>query len=214
MRVTSRSLLSRLLVPALALSFTAAACSDDDKDASKPGGGGTSAGGSDAGATGGGADSGGGSSAKSVGKSMGAWAVYDLMGMPNPAMGITGSVTVSEPAAGKTEFKLEVMGAMASREFGAHLHVAVCDPPGQGGGHHQHVARPADAGATDPMWANMENEVWMDFTTDAMGKASKTVTASWKLDTARAKSVVVHAMKTGAGGAAGTKLACVNLKWD
>lgn len=264
MRVSS-TFLSRLLVPALALSFAAGACSEDKKDA-KTGSGGSD-GGSAAGGSGGGSatgGSGGGTSAgtdaaasrdsattgtsdaatvrtdmastggtdtaaprtdgstsgggdggaKSVGKSMGAWVVYDLgMGMANPAMGIGGNVTVTEPAAGKTEFKLEVSGVTASREFGAHLHVAACDPPGQGGGHYQHMARPADAGASDPAWANATNEVWMDFTTDAMGKASKTVTANWMLDTTRAKSVVVHTMATGAGGVAGTKLACVNLAW-
>jgi hypothetical protein len=149
--------------------------------------------------------------APNIAMSSGAWTVYMLApdAGDNPATGIAGTVEVRDTGSG-TNFKLQVSGlAGKDRDFGAHLHSGECAPPTLGAGHYQHEQRPADAGATDPMWANDVNEVWLDFKTDSAGKATAERTTNFKVDLARAKSVVVHAMKTGAGGAAGTKLACV-----
>ncbi len=147
-----------------------------------------------------------------IGTSTGTWTVYELAaGMENPATGIAGTVEVSEAGTG-TLFKLAVTGLKGvSREFGAHVHAGPCEVPTQGAGHYQHSARPPDAGATDPTWANNDNEVWLDFTTDAKGAAAAERTSTFKVDATRAKAVVIHTMKTGAGGAAGTKLACIGL---
>jgi superoxide dismutase, Cu-Zn family len=153
-----------------------------------------------------------GAAMSNIAMSSGTWTVYDLgdAGM-NPAMGITGTVEVKDTGTG-TDFKLTVSGLSGKdRDFGAHLHAGDCAPPTSGAGHYQHEARPADAGATDPMWANDVNEVWLDFKTDAMGAATSQKTSAFKVDLTRAKAVVVHLNKTGAGGVAGTKLACIGL---
>jgi Cu-Zn family superoxide dismutase len=72
--------------------------------------------------------------------------------------------------------------------------------------------------ATDPMYANPMNEIWLDFKTDPLGNGSANRTVDFAIMKENAKAVVIHdqATKTGAGeaGTAGAKLACVNLKLD
>ncbi len=148
-----------------------------------------------------------------VGSSTGAWTVYDLgAGTENAATGVTGTVEIRNSGSG-SNFKLSVANVKASREFGVHVHAGACSDANMGGGHYQHNPRPADAGATDPTYANNDNEVWLDFTSDATGKGTAEKTTTFKLDNTRAKAVVIHTMKTGAGGAAGTKLACISLQF-
>jgi Cu-Zn family superoxide dismutase len=80
------------------------------------------------------------------------------------------------------------------------------------GGHYQDKpAAAADAAATDPMFGNPMNEVWLDFTTDAAGKGMSERTVDFRIRPGEAKAIVVHAMMTGAGGVAGTKLACLPI---
>jgi len=138
-------------------------------------------------------------------------------GTPNPAMGIMGSATAFDLGGGKTKVVLTVSGLPAMRTFGAHVHKLACDMD-KAGGHYQHIGFPPDGGsATDPMYANSTNEVWLDFTTDMMGKATKETTVSFRPRAGEAKAIVVHAMMTaigadgGGGGVAGPKLACIPI---
>jgi hypothetical protein len=152
--------------------------------------------------------------ASTVGTSTGSWSVYDLgAGMENPATGIGGTVEIRNSGEG-SNVKLSVTGVKASREFGAHVHVGACADANMAAGHYQHNMRPADAGATDPAFANNDNEVWLDFTSDASGKASSEKTTTFRLDNTRAKAVIIHTNKTGAGGVAGAKLACIGLQFN
>jgi hypothetical protein len=59
-----------------------------------------------------------------------------------------------------------------------------------------------------------ENEVWLDFTTDARGNAIVVNRKDFAVAAAKAKSVVVHANATDpATGKAGDKLACVDVSF-
>jgi len=68
----------------------------------------------------------------------------------------------------------------------------------------------------DPAYANPENEIWLDFTTDAEGAASAETTVEWTFPAdRRAASVIIHAMPTatapGEAGTAGDRAACVTV---
>jgi Cu-Zn family superoxide dismutase len=151
---------------------------------------------------------------KELGASSGTWMEYPYteMGNPaavNPAKGIAGSAKALEAGAGKMRLELNVSGLLPMRAYGAHLHKLACDDT-MAGGHYQH--NPAPAGmANDPAFGNATNEAWLDFTTDAMGKASATAMVDWVPTAAAAKSIVVHFMATGSGGMAGAKLACLPM---
>jgi Cu-Zn family superoxide dismutase len=123
-------------------------------------------------------------------------------GRPNPAVGVAGAASVvaweqkSVSAVG-----LYVVGLPKNTTFGAHLHALPCGDT-QGGGHYQHT----------PGTVNDVSEVWLDFTTDASGRAIKGVTKQVALRVAQARSIVIHEKATDpATGKAGAKLACVDL---
>lgn len=149
-----------------------------------------------------------------VGTSNGAFVVYPQTApaTDNPAMTVAGSAEIWDLGT-KTRFKLTLTGLKPDTQFGSHVHVAACDDM-QAGGHYQHNLRPDAATAFDSEYANDANEVWLDFKSDAMGKASSDVTSNWKLVSSRAKAIIIHVMKTGDGGVGGAKLACVNLKYN
>jgi Cu-Zn family superoxide dismutase len=65
--------------------------------------------------------------------------------------------------------------------------------------------------ANDPQYANANNEVWLDVTTDQAGSGSTEATVAWAPRAEETKAVVVHARATGEGGVAGPKLACIGL---
>ena len=70
--------------------------------------------------------------------------------------------------------------------------------------------------SVDPAYANPQNEVWLDLTTDGEGAGSATTTVAWGFERApRAQSVVIHAMPTATGagraGTAGDRAACVTV---
>jgi Cu-Zn family superoxide dismutase len=147
-------------------------------------------------------------------RSMGSWVVYPDPygdGGANPATGIQGTAvavraTAADGGAG-IEVTLMVSGLPNNREFGSHLHKAECDM-GMAGGHYQHMAAP-DGGATDPAFANPDNEVWLDFTTSGTGTATSKATVGFVPAAGLAKAIIVHDRKTGDGGVAGPKLACL-----
>jgi Cu-Zn family superoxide dismutase len=184
-------------------------------DGGTDGGAPTADGGADAASTDGGSTTDGGGDAELMGNrlatSTGAWVVFADPygdGMPNPAMGITGSAEAWELGGGRTRIRLQVANLPPNRAFGSHLHKLSCEDM-KAGGHYQHMPFPPDGSATDPAFANPANEAWLDFTTDATGAARSETTVSWKPRAGEAKSIIVHHMATGDGGVAGAKLACL-----
>jgi Cu-Zn family superoxide dismutase len=79
------------------------------------------------------------------------------------------------------------------------------------GGHYQDKTAAAGIDASASDFANPMNEIWLDFMTDAAGKGMADRTVDFKVRPGEAKAIVVHAMMTQTGGAAGTKLACLNI---
>ena len=107
----------------------------------------------------------------------------------------------------------------ADRDFGAHVHTQPCgDDPDDSGPHYQHEVDPEaeeDDPSTDPDYANPENEVWLDFTTDDSGKAAVDSSVDWEFREGEARSLVLHEEHTatheGHAGTAGDRLACVTV---
>lgn len=125
------------------------------------------------------------------------------------------SVSALATSAGRTIVRMEVHGLVPNREYGAHAHVDPCGPqPADPGPHYQHVQAPPGVSG-DPDYANPENEIWLDFTTDARGDATVRTTVNWQFSERHAQSVVIHdhhtLTKPGYAGAAGARLACVNV---
>ncbi|GLY02060.1 hypothetical protein Acsp01_24390 [Actinoplanes sp. NBRC 101535] len=117
-----------------------------------------------------------------------------------------------------TVVRLTALGLAPSRGYGAHLHLNPCGKlPDDAGPHYQQEVDPA-AGpgkpSVDPEYANPENEVWLDFTTDAHGTGAATAEQNWHFDAGRpAWSVVLHTEHThtdpGEAGQAGARVACL-----
>lgn len=120
-------------------------------------------------------------------------------GGTNPAARTTGRVTTCSGDPGMT-VKLTISGTEPNRMYGAHVHLLPCDV-GAGG----HYRNQADGGAT------ATNEVWLDFMSDEKGAGAALATTSWQIPAGEARSVVIHDHATGAGGAAGAKLTCINV---
>ncbi|MBB4934209.1 Cu-Zn family superoxide dismutase [Lipingzhangella halophila] len=140
---------------------------------------------------------------------------YDEEAVPEGAE-VEVSVTGED---GGSEYSLSVSGLEANREFGSHLHTEPCgEDPADSGPHYQNEADPeadAENPSTDPAYANPENEVWLDFATDENGNAEQEAEVDWVPREGEANSVVLHEEHTseeeGAAGAAGDRLACVNV---
>jgi len=162
----------------------------------------------------GGATDAGGEGGATLARSMGSWVVYPNPygdGGANPATGIQGmAVAVRTSAAdggAGMEVTLMVSGLPNNRDFGSHVHKAECDM-GMAGGHYQHTPAP-DGGATNPTFANPDNEVWLDFMTSGTGTATSTASVDFVPPAGSANAIIVHDRKTGDGGVAGPKLACL-----
>lgn len=200
----------------VALMGLMAGCGEDDPNTDPTGSGGTSGAGGSAGSGGssGGGGSGGGDAGETkITSSTGAWTVYrdpyaDGGANPIPET-IMGSADAFAIATGM-RVKLTVSGLPANRPFGAHIHKLACTADSKGGTHYQNNPAP-DGGATDPAFANAMNEVWLDFTTDAMGNGSKTTEVSFVPRAGEAQAIVIHDMLTMSGGLAGPKLACISI---
>jgi Cu-Zn family superoxide dismutase len=122
---------------------------------------------------------------------------------------IQGSAEAYSTGGNKMRVKLTVSGLPANRPFGSHLHKLACDD-NKAGPHYQHEQAP-DGGATDPKYANNKNEVWLDFTTNAMGEGSAEATVDWIPRAGEAKAIIIHDTLTMTGGTAGARLACINI---
>ncbi|NKX53336.1 superoxide dismutase family protein [Arthrobacter mobilis] len=115
-----------------------------------------------------------------------------------------------------TTVRLAVEGLEANRDYGAHVHVNACGAePEQAGPHYQNRKDPKTP-SVNPEYANPENEIWLDLSTDDRGNAEAESTVDWQFREGEGQSIVIHDMhtKTGEGeaGTAGDRLACVNIR--
>ncbi|WP_159944172.1 MULTISPECIES: superoxide dismutase family protein [unclassified Nocardiopsis] len=140
---------------------------------------------------------------------------YDETAVPE---GATSDVQVRTEE-GRTHVQFTGTGLEADRDFGAHVHTKPCgEEPGDSGPHYQNEVDPEaseDSPSTDPAYANPENEVWLDFTTDESGNAVSTATVDWEFREGEARSLVLHDHHTSTeedeAGTAGDRLACVSV---
>jgi Cu-Zn family superoxide dismutase len=128
-------------------------------------------------------------------------------------------VAVSAKSAdGTTTIRLAVRGLAPGRRYGAHVHTDPCGATGAAAGPtYQHDVDPIQP-SVDPAYANPQNEIWLDFKTDAEGAASSQATVDWGFPAdRRAQSVVIHAWPTateaGRAGSAGAEAGCVTVQF-
>jgi len=134
----------------------------------------------------------------------------------NPAVpvGSRARVRAVYAGSGMSVITLHVWGLQPDRHYGAHAHQNPCGPLAtDAGAHFQHVM----GGATDPVFANPDNEIWIDLTTDADGNASAQTVVDWQFTAdRRAGSVVIHDRHTthgvpGSAGTAGPRHGCLTV---
>ncbi|QHE72745.1 superoxide dismutase family protein [Rhodococcus sp. WAY2] len=139
---------------------------------------------------------------------------YDEAAVP-----VGSTVTIdSEEQDGRTTVTLDATGLAPNRDFGVHVHTQPCGPaPSDSGPHYQNDVDPAatpQSPSSDPAYANPQNEIWLDITTDESGNAQATTTVDWEVRDNEAHSVVLHAQRTmtgpGQAGMAGDRLACID----
>ncbi|MFI8994953.1 superoxide dismutase family protein [Streptomyces sp. NPDC053542] len=111
--------------------------------------------------------------------------------------------------------RLKVKGLQPHRTYGSHVHTKPCgEKPDSSGPHYQNRKDPKQP-SVDPKYANPENEVWLDFTTDSDGDASVSSKHWWWFRQGEARSVVIHDHKTHTGhghaGMAGDRLGCLSV---
>jgi Cu-Zn family superoxide dismutase len=134
---------------------------------------------------------------------------YDVARIPVGAKLSTGSSVEN----GQTTVELKVSGLLPDTKYGSHVHTKPCGAkPADSGPHYQNAKDPVSP-SVDPQFANAQNEIWLDFTTDAQGAATGRATVRWEFRKGEANSVVVHAAHTstehGKAGTAGDRLACL-----
>jgi Cu-Zn family superoxide dismutase len=119
---------------------------------------------------------------------------------------------------GTTTVMLAVRGLEPLRWYGAHVHTEPCGArPEDSGPHFQFTVDPVQP-SIDPTYANPQNEIWLDFTTDENGAGSTESTVAWEFpEDRRPSSVVVHATETASGpgeaGTAGARAACITVEF-
>ena len=96
-------------------------------------------------------------------------------------------------------------GLPPDREFGSHVHALPCGQNAAGGHYRNDPAGPATA----------DNEIWLDFATTSAGTGNSQAVAAFLLRPNGAHAVVIHDHETDpVTGAAGPKLACVDVNFD
>jgi len=141
-------------------------------------------------------------------------ATYDPTLVPS---GSSARLTIAS-VADTTTVTLDARGLLPERTYGAHLHTKPCGATGDAAGpHYQHRTDPAASASppsVDPAYANPQNEVWLDLTTDSQGIGTSKSIQQWVF-TAKPQSLVLHAAKTqttpGKAGQAGARVACLTV---
>jgi Cu-Zn family superoxide dismutase len=123
-------------------------------------------------------------------------------GTPNPVLeGARASVKAHAHGKHGTTVTLHVHGLEPNREFGSHVHILGCNDNKAGGHYRNDPAAPASP----------QNEIWLDFVTDAHGNGSAKATVDWTFRPDGANAVIIHTDHTASSGAAGAKLACLDV---
>jgi len=133
-------------------------------------------------------------------------------GTDNPISGGAASVHSVTTPSGKTIVTLHVSGLPADRSFGSHVHKLACSN-NKAGGHYQNVPAVPPVSVNDPSVANPDNEVWLDFTTNAAGNGEAHAEVDFAFRADGANAVIIHDHHTESGGVAGAKLACLNVNF-
>ena len=135
-------------------------------------------------------------------------ALHDLQpGTANATDGATASYWAVQ-AGGESTHVLFVRGLdpdSAGTTFGAHVHIGPC-VAGDGMaalGHYK----------SDDAPPTPENEVWLDFTVLPGGYGVARSTVPFTIESGDAQSVVIHALPTAPGGAAGARQACIPVQF-
>lgn len=131
--------------------------------------------------------------------------VVDLLpDQVNPTDGATYKVwwKIRDGRHASTMFWLQVKGLDTEdgRVFGVHVHTASC---AEGGGPHWNAT-----GGTE---VNPDVEVWLDLTV-RRGKATSVARIGYAIPAGEGRSIVIHDQATAPTGAAGTRLACIDLE--
>jgi superoxide dismutase, Cu-Zn family len=137
---------------------------------------------------------------------------YDQALVP---VGASAAVNTTEDS-GSTSVTLDVTGLQPNRRYGAHAHTNACGATGADAGPHFQLTPDPVTPSVDPAYANAQNEIWLDLTTDAQGAGRATSTVDWEFPAdRRAGSVVIHTMPTstepGKAGTAGDRAACITV---
>lgn len=135
---------------------------------------------------------------------------------PSVPAGATARVQAVATASGQTVVTLHVRGLAPRTTYGAHAHVNPCGATGAAAGPHYQDAVAPPGHAADVAFANPDNEVWLDLTTDDEGNGAAQTVVGWQFRPGGANSVVVHAQPTASGpdgsaGTAGARLACLTV---
>ena len=94
---------------------------------------------------------------------------------------------IAVSGAGHTVVALTVHGLLPDRDYGAHVHAKPCGLTGADAGpHYQHEPDPVQP-STDPAFANADNEVWLDFTTDREGNGVAVAKQAWDFGSVAAR---------------------------
>ena len=119
---------------------------------------------------------------------------------------------------GHTVVVLTVRGLLPNHEYGSHAHSSACGPLGSDAGPHFQKNPDPVSPSIDPAYANADNEIWLDFTTDRKGRGWAIAVQDWQPPADRRPgSVVIHAEHTSDGtdgrsaGTAGARLACLTV---
>jgi superoxide dismutase, Cu-Zn family len=126
------------------------------------------------------------------------------------------ATVAAEEGGDRTTVGLEVAGLQPNRRYGAHAHAKPCGAAGTDAGPHFQLQQDPVSPSVDPAYANPQNEIWLDFETDAEGAGEATTTVTWDFPAdRRAQSVIIHAMPTstepGKAGTAGDRAACITV---
>lgn len=130
--------------------------------------------------------------------------------------GAAARVQAVATSSGRTVVTLHVRGLQPHTTYGAHAHVNACGATGGAAGpHYQHVVAPAGQ-AADIAYANPDNEIWLDLTTNEKGNGAAQTVVDWHVRAQGANSVVLHRDPTalgpdGTAGTAGPRLACLTV---
>ncbi len=130
--------------------------------------------------------------------------------------GATARVHSVETGNGRTIVTLHVKGMQPFARYGAHAHVNAFGATGAAAGPHWQYDRDPVSPSVDPAYANPDNEIWLDLTTNQAGVGHAKAVVDWQFPSdRRPMSVIIHEQHTetgvGIAGMAGKRVACLDV---